>query len=90
MELYASKAIPRAGKEEDILAWWYKNSQALPILSTLAKTVLAIPASASKSERVFSRGGLIVTPKRQRLGADILEDLVIITLNTEFLDADDC
>ena len=50
----------------------------------------AIHASASKSERVFSHGGLIVTPKQQRLGADILEDLIIITLNTEFLDADDC
>ena len=70
--------------------WLSVGGQDQLILSTLAKTVLAIPASASKSERVFSRGGLIVTPKRQRLGADILEDLVIITLNTEFLDADDC
>ena len=70
--------------------WLSVGGQDLLILSTLAKTVLAIPASASKSEHVFSRGGLIVTPKQQRLGADILEDLIIITLNTEFLDADDC
>ena len=41
-----------------------KNQATFSILSTLAKAVLAIPASAAKSERVFSKGGLLVTPKR--------------------------
>ena len=67
-----------------------KNHATFPILSTFAKVVLAIPASAAKSERVFSKGGLLITPKRTCLAANILEDLVMVTLNTEFLDENDC
>ena len=88
--LYASKTIKRAENGEDTLVWWSRHTQALPILSNIARAVLAIPASASKSERVFSKGGLLMTPKRERLGADILKDLIIICLNTQFLGEDDC
>ena len=89
-ELAVYRTLPRAEKDDCVLSWWKKNQAGLPILSTLAKVVLGIPASASKSERVCSKGRLLVMPKRQCLATDILEEMVIITLNTEFLDTDDC
>ena len=48
---------------------------------TLAMTVLTIPCSSAKSERVFSCAGNFVTPKRNKLGLKKIEDLVIIKQN---------
>ena len=56
-----------APKEEYILKWWKRHERVLPLLSNIAKRVLAIPASSAKSERVFSTGGNVVTKKRNSL-----------------------
>ena len=53
----------------------------LPLLSNLAKKVLTVPASSSKSERVFSTGGNIVTSKRNRLDPSKVENLIVIKEN---------
>ena len=37
-----------------ILSWWKSHEKTLPLLSKVAKSVLAIPCSSAKSERVFS------------------------------------
>ena len=51
----------------------------------MAKYVLGIPASSAKSERVFSAGGLTVTPTRHGLNEDKIEDLVFLSLNLPLL-----
>ena len=56
-------------------------SNALPILSEIARLVLAFLASSAKSERVFSKGGNIVTVKRTRLNPKKVEKIVIIQEN---------
>ena len=43
-------------KEMSVLEWWKGHETILPILSKVAKKVLTVPASSSKSERVFSTG----------------------------------
>ena len=43
------------------------HQEQFPLLSYLARVVLAVPAASSKSERVFSVAGNMVTPKRNRL-----------------------
>ena len=53
----------------------------LPLLASLAKRILTIPASSSKSERVFSTGGNIVTAKRNRLSPKNVESLIVIKEN---------
>ena len=47
----------------------------------MTKKVLTIPASSSKSERVFSTGGNFVTKKRTRLSPTKVEELIIIKEN---------
>ena len=67
----------------NILKWWKENSTALPILSTLARVVLAIPASSAKSERVFSKGTNTLTHKRHNLEPELVEDIIVIAENPD-------
>jgi hypothetical protein len=69
----------------DMLAWWKDHQDVLPLLSYLARVVLAIPAASSKSERLFSTAGLVVTPLRNRLDPEKVEDLIMIKLNKKLL-----
>ena len=42
-----------ADKYVNILKWWMDHERALPLLPSISKKVLTIPASSYKSERVF-------------------------------------
>ena len=79
MDRYESFSIP--GKDVNILQWWKSHEAVLPLLASLAKRILTIPASSSKSERVFSTGGNIVTAKRNRLSPKNVESLIVIKEN---------
>ena len=85
MKLYTT--LPYCEKRESILAWWKNHQESLPILSNLAKMYLAIPAASSKSERVFSCAGSIVTPRRTRLSNAKVEMLVVLNQNFSLIDS---
>ena len=55
------------GRAADVLDFWRLFQGELPNLARIARIVLAIPASSSKSERVFSTGGLVVSALRFNL-----------------------
>jgi hypothetical protein len=63
-------------KEFDILSYWKVNSNKYPILSLMAKDVLAVPASTVPSESAFSTGGRIIDPLRCSLSTDTVEALI--------------
>uniref|UniRef100_A0A3Q7GHJ3 HAT C-terminal dimerisation domain-containing protein n=1 Tax=Solanum lycopersicum TaxID=4081 RepID=A0A3Q7GHJ3_SOLLC len=50
---------PESG-DFDILSWWKVNSPRFPVLSQLARDVLAIPMSSVASECAFTTGGRIL------------------------------
>ncbi|GJV51104.1 zinc finger BED domain-containing protein RICESLEEPER 2-like protein [Tanacetum coccineum] len=60
----------------DILQWWKVNSQRFPILSLMARDVLAIPISTVASESVFSTSGRVLDSYRSSLGDKTIECLV--------------
>ena len=66
--------------------FWKVKATLFPLLSYLARFVLCIPAASSKSERVFSAAGQIVTAKRASLNPEKVEDLVIMTCNSRLLE----
>ena len=70
-----------ADKYVNILKWWMDHERVLPLLASISKKVLTIPASSSKSERVFSTGGNFVTKKRHRLASKKVEHLIVIKEN---------
>ena len=61
------EALPNAAGDIDQLRWWQTHQEQFPLLSYLARVVFALPAARSKSERVFSVAGNMVSPKRNRL-----------------------
>ena len=67
------------------MKWWKVHEESLPLLSNLARKYLAIPASSTKSERVFSAGGNVVTAKRTSLEPGKVEALVVINKNKTLL-----
>ncbi|KAF7150091.1 hypothetical protein RHSIM_Rhsim02G0147200 [Rhododendron simsii] len=60
----------------DILMWWKNNSNKYPILSKIARDVLAVPVSTIASESAFSTGGRILDPFRSSLSPSMVETLV--------------
>ncbi|KAL3971429.1 mitogen-activated protein kinase binding protein 1 [Sarotherodon galilaeus] len=77
--LYFGEApIPR---DNDPLTLWKNNAARFPTLATLAKSYLAVPATSTPSERLFSVAGNIVTKKRASLTAEHAEMLTFLHSN---------
>ena len=80
-EMVTYEKLGNPGRGADILIWWRHNQEELPLLSKLARMILAIPASSAKSERVFSVGGLIVSCRRGSLAPTKVEQLIVLKEN---------
>ncbi|CAM9582959.1 unnamed protein product [Discosporangium mesarthrocarpum] len=63
---------------DDVLTWWAKHQHGFPYLARLAVVHLPIPPTSATSERVFSVTGNTVTKKRNRLGSDTVDTLVVL------------
>ena len=48
--------------------WWQNNCLKFPLLARYFKAHCAFPATSASSERVFSMDGLILVPKRKKVG----------------------
>ncbi|MFS7889101.1 putative HAT dimerization domain, ribonuclease H-like superfamily [Helianthus anomalus] len=59
-----------------VLDWWKKRSGAFPILSLVARDILAIPISTMASESTFSTGGRVLDTFRSSLSPPIVEALI--------------
>ena len=77
--------LPDAPPDIDQLEWWKSHQKQFPLLSYLVRCVFAVPVASSKSERVFSIAGLLVTPIRNRLDPETVESLVTVKCNLELL-----
>jgi len=64
------------GTKYDVLSYWKLNSLKFPILSLLAREILALQVSSAASEYCFSTSGRIVEPKRSFLTHYIIEVLM--------------
>ncbi|KAH9750902.1 BED-type domain-containing protein [Citrus sinensis] len=78
MEKTEKIAKSNLGTKFDILLWWRVNSANYPILSSIARDVLAIPVSTVASESAFSTGGCILDQYRSSLTPDMVEALVLL------------
>ena len=66
-ELTTYFALPGLDNAEPsgVLKWWKGNAKLLPTLSRMAAQFLALPASSSEAERVFSLAGRFHTNDRK-------------------------
>ncbi|KAE8739554.1 hypothetical protein FOCC_FOCC014937 [Frankliniella occidentalis] len=72
-------------KDEDILAWWRLHESSFPLLGGLAKKYLAIPATSTESERIFSFAGIVISKLRSCLAGSNAEKLIFLGMNKRFV-----
>ena len=74
-------ALPKVHPDDCPLSLWRINKTRFPILSKLARKYLAIPATSTPSERLFSEAGNVMTIKRTQLAPNTLENLIFCKKN---------
>ena len=72
-------------RKDNPFCWWKGNSNRFSHLSILAKKFLAIPATSTPSERVFSVAGIVVDRKRCALTPEMVDALVFLHKNSYLL-----
>jgi len=60
----------------DILSYWKNNTDKYPILSQIARDMMAIQVSTVASESAFSGASRIIDPYRNRLDPEIVQALI--------------
>ncbi|KAK3229912.1 hypothetical protein Dsin_001793 [Dipteronia sinensis] len=76
LETYLEQEEISGSEEFDILLWWKMQKGRHPILSKIARDVLAIPVSTVASESAFSTGGRTLSSHRSRLHPHTVEALM--------------
>ena len=69
----------------DPVIWWRDNQTRFQKVSCSARRYLGSPPSSVESERLFSIGGNIYSPKRNRLTAENGETLMFLNFNLRAL-----
>ena len=69
----------------DALQFWKDNDREhkLPTMAVIARKLLAIPATSTASERVFSVCGVTMSDRRARLNPETLEKLIFLKYNMQ-------
>ena len=75
---YLSEDLFPQKKDFDILGWWKMHAPKYPVLSCIARDVLAVQASNVASESAFSTGGRVVSDYRSRLTSETVEGLICL------------
>ena len=65
----------------DLLQWWKQEQRRLPSLAGVAHTYLCICGTSVPSERLFSKGGVIVSDLRNGLSPDHVNILLFLSNN---------
>ena len=61
--------------------WWLNKKNKYPILAKMARIFLAIPATSTSSERLFSDAGNLLTSKRSRLNSELFKHMMFLKRN---------
>ncbi|KAJ8364707.1 hypothetical protein SKAU_G00135380 [Synaphobranchus kaupii] len=80
-ELRDYSLTPHIPTMENPLKWWAHNEHCFPRLAKLSKSYLAIPATSTPSERIFSLAGNTVTRQRSSLHPSHVDVLVFLNAN---------
>ncbi|CAM8880169.1 unnamed protein product [Rhodiola kirilowii] len=80
LQMYLDLATIEVDDDDNfnLLGWWKNNCSLYPVLSSLAKDLLVVPASTVASEAAFSAGGRVVNEKRAALSPNTIEALICL------------
>lgn len=83
-----SELLRFAAKKEicdDVLMFWKINENVYPKMASIAKIILGIPATTSKSESAFSVSGSLIRSKRARIEPFRAEKVLFIHDNYDLI-----
>ena len=66
--------------------WWLNKKGKYPILARLARIYLAVPATSTPSERLFSDAGNLLTSKRTRINPELFKRMMFLKRNASKVD----
>lgn len=69
------------GLNSNPLVWWELHSTKFPILSELSRIYLAMSATSTPSERLFSEAGNLLTTKRTRILPELFKRMIFLKKN---------
>ncbi|CAH9145513.1 unnamed protein product [Cuscuta epithymum] len=75
---YLNEQLGEEEDDMDALSWWAINGHRFPIVSRMARDILAIPLSTVASESAFSAGGRHLDPFRSSLTPKMVQALVCV------------
>jgi hypothetical protein len=61
--------------------WWLNKKNKYPVLTKMARIFLAIPATSTSSERLFSDAGNLLTSKRSRIDSELFKRMMFLKRN---------
>jgi len=73
--------LSQIGINSDPLVWWNLHSKKFPILSELSRVYLAVAATSTPSERLFSDAGNLLTNKRTRTLPELFKRMIFLKRN---------
>lgn len=71
--------------DDDVLVWWKDHEISFPFLSKMARKYLAVLATSTPSERVFSTGGRVISDQRICLTGEHADQLIFLAMNTKIV-----
>ncbi|XP_070409459.1 E3 SUMO-protein ligase ZBED1-like [Nothobranchius furzeri] len=76
-------STPHIPTMDNPLQWWSRNQDRFPRLAKLSKSYLAVPATSTPSERIFSLAGNTITRQRASLHPDHVDALIYLHANQD-------
>jgi hypothetical protein len=76
VEIHLTDLREKRDQKFDLFGWWKANSTKFPILSKIARHVLAMPISTVASESAFSTSGRVIDKYRSSLNTETAEALI--------------
>lgn len=84
-EIDEYKKMLKPSEDCDIIKWWKDNEEMLPLLTKLARLILAIPASSAAAESNFSSAGFVVSDRRSQIDSSLLQSILVCRNNMDLL-----
>ncbi|CAF4851156.1 unnamed protein product, partial [Rotaria sp. Silwood2] len=81
----ASTLVMEGDEKDDILSFWKQHKQSFPLIASIARDILAIPASNTSVGRQFSACKNNFADKRTKLGSEKLNKLIFLKKNMNIL-----
>ena len=86
IEIDAYLPMECIGKSENLITFWLSMKKELPILYSVAVSILSILATEVSVERTFSMLKFILSDVRMRIKAEILDKLITLKFNSTLLE----